>query len=233
MDQAKIYTLSNGQQITAYALAKQLKLCVSAARTRLSNSLDANKVFGSTESLYESIAKVWVLDNGFKGTAKELAKKAGIETATMNKRLKQSSNPIQVLKPKSTVNIGSTQYTLESGDIITAATYAMQHNMEVLDVHHELIVKASHVEYSLQKYYLSCGKEVTINEVMSITGVCHSGAKRRLEKSNIASFIFKKSSKVARNNNVFSKQNKSKIVAIRTYHMSSCKNTGAIQLRPL
>jgi hypothetical protein len=228
----KIYTLSNGEKITAYALAKQLNFSVGAARARLTNTLDANKLFGTTESLFETITKVWVLDDGFKGTAKELAKKAGVETPSMIKRLKQSRDPKRVLKPKSIVDIGSTRYQLKTG-VITAATYAEVFNKTVLEAHYILIVEASSVVYSLKKFYLSCGKEVTLHEVMSKTGVCHSVAKRRLEKSNSANVIFKKSSKVMKQVSNYVQLNKSKNNPIRTYRMSSCHKTGAIRLRTL
>ena len=220
MKQTLLYTLSNGDKVTAASVAEKVGFSVGAARSRLKNSLDADVVYASRISLFEASAKVWTLDGGIKGTTKEFSKKSGVSSPSTRLRLKKSRCPRDILKPKSTAILGLTKYCLNSGDHVINYEYAKRHNISNLESHFKLVVQSTIVVYTYGERHLDCNREGELKVTKKPLVFFKSSAKNTNPKIIKPAKVIKKKKK---------KKNRPK-VAVGSYHMGQCQRTGAILL---
>lgn len=214
MKPEKIYTLSNGRQITASALAEELSITTRAARNRLNRGNDIAQVFKTTSQLKADKAKVWTLSNGVQGTVQCIALLTGLKEDTLRQRLSKSTEAEKVLA-KQTLKIEL--FTLLDGTSITIQDYATKMLISASQAKRQLLNMAIESKALQTAHKLSNGVYVTVEDVMSIAGISNTAAKYRLRQSNDPCKILRKPCR-------------SLLTPIRStsHHMFQCNVTGSI-----
>lgn len=190
MTKERVFTLTNGEKTTAKLLAKELNISVCAARFRLKKSLDKEVITQTTYQLLASESKIHILSDGTQGTVRELSRIAKIAENTIRIRLSKSLNYQYVMKPEVFKNLGATIYMLSDGTEITAKEHSLENDISIHSATETLKAICVSSRKHVTKYTLDNGQVVTLSEVMEITGLSLSAAKKRL-KSRVASQVLK------------------------------------------
>lgn len=210
------YTLSNNVKITAKQLADQLGITAAAARYRLKKSHNATIVFSSTKQLLAGDAKIWMLSDGTTGTVRDFSKLTGLKENTLRQRLALSIDRDHVLKATETQfeKLNANIYKLSDGSETTVQDFAKEMNISSSQAHDILTEISISVRQHRMIYQLSNGQQITLEDIINITGLSGSAAKKRINKSRIASDVLKphrikvKQLKNIKNNKVLLEQRK-------------------------
>lgn len=230
-----IYTLNDGQNITAKELAVKLNITPSAARYRLRKTKDASLIFKTSIELISSDAKVWVLNDGISGTVRYLSQISGLKENTLRQRLLISTDPEFVLKPPVFEMLNANIYTLSDGSETSVQELATQMKVSSSQAHSILKDISISVRQHRKTYFLSDGQVVTLNDVINITGLSKSAAKKRLNKSKDVAIVLKphriKSKQIESKSEQESYPNKFNLIQASIgdkYRLQECGKTGKL-----
>jgi hypothetical protein len=216
MKPEKIYTLSNGEEITASQLSLKLNITTRAARNRLNKYSQVEQVFKSTSELQGATkAKIYTLSNGMTGTVCFFARLAGLKEDTIRQRLANSNDYKKVLAKQT---IKAKLYTLPDETKVTVQDYASSMNITAEQAEQCLNDIAIFCEVSQKVFELSDGKCVTIADIVEAAGVSINTAKARIKASLDTSFVLKPTKKSITKNAI---------------HMFSCHKTGNLVKQPI
>ena len=174
------YILSDFRKVTAQEVAKKVGITLSGARSRLKRSLTPNIISAEPNKTTDHSldAKVHELNNGYRGTIRELRGLTGIRENTLRQRLKISTDFNCVTRPLVFEDLNANIYIFQDGSETTAYDLLESLNLKI--------------KQRRKRYLLSDGSYKTIEFVMKKTGVAHRTAKRRVQSSTDPEYVLAK-----------------------------------------